>query len=243
VYLICSDGLTSMVAEEHVARLLSEDRPLTDAARALVDAANAAGGRDNITVVLFRLEEVQQDPTHPAPSTEQPTATGAAVPAAATTTTTGPDRPAPSTAVHEAWRPSDAPVEPTGIVRRVPLEPRTAGQGSEADEARRRRRPHVPVGIVLATFLVACVLVGFWFASQTVYFVGTSNDGFVTVFRGLPYELPAGVDLYSVNYESGVPAAGLGGRQRETVTNHKLRSKDDAQDYVRRLEQGRVRSS
>src|SRR5215211_2740064 len=38
VYLICSDGLTSMVAEEQVARLLAEGRALTDAARALVDA-------------------------------------------------------------------------------------------------------------------------------------------------------------------------------------------------------------
>ena len=94
----------------------------------------------------------------------------------------------------------------------------------------------------IATFLVGCVLVGFYFASQTVYFVGTSRDGFVTVFRGLPYELPAGLDLYSVNYESGVPAASLAVRQRDTVTGHKLRSKGDAQDYVRRLEQGRVQS-
>ena len=98
----------------------------------------------------------------------------------------------------------------------------------------------MPVGLVLATFLVGCVLVGFYFASQTVYFVGASRDGFVTVFRGLPYELPAGLDLYSVNYESGVPAASLAARQRDTVTGHKLRSKGDAQDYVRRLEQGRV---
>jgi PPM family protein phosphatase len=238
VYLICSDGLTSMVAEDHVARLVGGDRPLTDVARALVDAANAAGGRDNITVVLFRLEEV---PTAGAASTEQPTSTGEAVaadvgPAAAATATS--DRP-PSAAVHEVWRPSDAPIEPTGVVPRTPLPPRMA-DGPAAQDGGRRRRLRVPVGLVLATFLVGCVLVGFYFASQTVYFVGTSRDGFVTVFRGLPYELPAGLDLYSVNYESGVPAASLAARQRDTVTGHKLRSKGDAQDYVRRLEQGRV---
>ncbi len=237
VYLICSDGLTSMVAEDHVARLVAGDRPLTDVARALVDAANAAGGRDNITVVLFRLEEV---PTAAAAPAEQPTSTGEAVadvaPAAAATATS--DRP-PSTAVHEVWRPSDAPVEPTGVVPRAPLPPR-APDRPPAQDGGRRRRLRVPVGLVLATFLVGCVLVGFYFASQTVYFVGASRDGFVTVFRGLPYELPAGLDLYSVNYESGVPAASLAARQRDTVTGHKLRSKGDAQDYVRRLEQGRV---
>src|SRR5689334_17308499 len=54
VYLLCSDGLTSMVAEEQVAGILADAGRLSDAGRALVDAANAAGGRDNITVVLFR---------------------------------------------------------------------------------------------------------------------------------------------------------------------------------------------
>ena len=126
--------------------------------------------------------------------------------AAATAASAG----APSTAVHEAWRPSDAPVEPTGVVPRTPLPPR-APAGTAAPGGGRRRRLRVPVGLILATFLVGCVLVGFYFASQTVYFVGTSRDGFVTVFRGLPYELPAGLDLYSVNYESGVPRGVAGG--------------------------------
>src|SRR4051794_22394822 len=59
VYLICSDGLTSMVPEMRVGQILRSAATLPDAARALIDAANAAGGRDNITVVLFRLEDVQ----------------------------------------------------------------------------------------------------------------------------------------------------------------------------------------
>src|SRR5215210_5017968 len=58
VYLLCSDGLTSMVPEERVGGILGHAGDLPDAGRALVDAANAAGGRDNITVVLFRLEDV-----------------------------------------------------------------------------------------------------------------------------------------------------------------------------------------
>jgi protein phosphatase len=91
-------------------------------------------------------------------------------------------------------------------------------------------------------FLVACVLLGAYFASQTVYFVGVSNDGFVSVYRGLPYELPAGLDLYTLNYQSGVPVDELTPAQRRTITAHKLRSKNDADDLVRQLETGELAS-
>jgi PPM family protein phosphatase len=55
VFLLCSDGLTSMISEEALPAFLERDAPLEQVGRALVDAANEAGGRDNITVVLFRL--------------------------------------------------------------------------------------------------------------------------------------------------------------------------------------------
>ena len=59
--LLCSDGLTSMISEERVKAILAEHDNLDAAADALIDEANEAGGRDNITVVLFRLEEVGAD--------------------------------------------------------------------------------------------------------------------------------------------------------------------------------------
>lgn len=55
VFLICSDGLTTMLGDDHIARLLSRASSMDTAVRALVDEANRAGGRDNITVVAFRL--------------------------------------------------------------------------------------------------------------------------------------------------------------------------------------------
>ncbi|HEV2074948.1 MAG TPA: Stp1/IreP family PP2C-type Ser/Thr phosphatase [Thermoleophilaceae bacterium] len=55
VYLICSDGLTTMVPEDRIGDMLRAAGSLDDAAAELVQAANEAGGRDNITVVLFRL--------------------------------------------------------------------------------------------------------------------------------------------------------------------------------------------
>ena len=50
-----------MISEERVAEILAAARILDEAADALIDEANEAGGRDNITVVLFRLEEVGGD--------------------------------------------------------------------------------------------------------------------------------------------------------------------------------------
>src|SRR5205085_3095739 len=55
VYLLCSDGLTGMVSEDRMAEILRARSSLDQAARALVDEANAGGGKDNITVVLFKL--------------------------------------------------------------------------------------------------------------------------------------------------------------------------------------------
>src|SRR3954470_5661728 len=56
VYLLNSDGLTGMISEDQVAEILGAGGSLDDAAKALIDAANEGGARDNITVVLFRLE-------------------------------------------------------------------------------------------------------------------------------------------------------------------------------------------
>src|SRR5437762_2571903 len=52
VYLICSDGLSGMVLEEEIAEIIADSASLKEAAIRLVDGANQAGGKDNITVVL-----------------------------------------------------------------------------------------------------------------------------------------------------------------------------------------------
>jgi PPM family protein phosphatase len=58
VLLLCSDGLTTMIPDDEIARFMNESGgDIEGAARALVDAANARGGEDNITVVLLKFEE------------------------------------------------------------------------------------------------------------------------------------------------------------------------------------------
>lgn len=56
VYLLCSDGLSGMLSDDRILEVLLEDRSLADRALALVDAANDAGGADNVTVVLAAVE-------------------------------------------------------------------------------------------------------------------------------------------------------------------------------------------
>ncbi len=56
VILLCTDGLSGFVGDEAIARTLAGSASLDAAVRALIDAANAAGGEDNITAVALRLE-------------------------------------------------------------------------------------------------------------------------------------------------------------------------------------------
>jgi PPM family protein phosphatase len=56
LFLLCSDGLTSMVDDETILREVERNRSdLAKAAKALVRAANKSGGEDNITVVFFEI--------------------------------------------------------------------------------------------------------------------------------------------------------------------------------------------
>jgi serine/threonine protein phosphatase PrpC len=207
VYLLCSDGLTDMVDEETVGRIIAGADSLEDASGALVDAANAAGGRDNITVLLFRVGgEAPGDGGDPDDG-HGDTATNAAPVATAS----------PRTATH----PSTAPPRP-------------------ATRARRRRRvPRaVRVGLVVLLILLP-ILAGGWIASRAVFFIGTDN-GFVTVFRGLPYDGPFGTRLYQREYVSGVPRSAVPTARRKKLLDHSLRSQEDARDLIRQLELGRI---
>src|SRR3954454_9348797 len=57
IYLLCSDGLTTMVSDDEIRQILVESRTLRSAVNKLVEAANRGGGRDNITAVAFRLAD------------------------------------------------------------------------------------------------------------------------------------------------------------------------------------------
>jgi len=57
--LLCSDGLTGMVSEDDIEEVLTEERDPNQAARRLIDMANAGGGIDNITVLIVDLVDAE----------------------------------------------------------------------------------------------------------------------------------------------------------------------------------------
>jgi PPM family protein phosphatase len=56
LFLLCSDGLSGMISDEHIRDIVEHETDLDRAAERLISAANSAGGKDNITVVLARIE-------------------------------------------------------------------------------------------------------------------------------------------------------------------------------------------
>jgi protein phosphatase len=60
IYLICSDGLTGMIEDEEILKIIKKTR-LSQAPARLVDLANQAGGEDNVTVVVLRYGDGEHD--------------------------------------------------------------------------------------------------------------------------------------------------------------------------------------
>ncbi len=100
---------------------------------------------------------------------------------------------------------------------------------------KRGRRRSTSVLVAIGAILLL-VLAPAWVATRAVFFLGTDERGLVTVYQGVPYDMPAGVALYSELRVSGVPARALGPADRRAVTEHKWRSRTDAFGVLARLE-------
>lgn len=205
VFLICSDGLTTMLSEEQIAKLLAGATSMSAAVRALVDEANRAGGRDNITALAFRLE----DAAAPQQSHEDATLIG-------------------STAAEEGL---------TGTEVRRRAAAAAARERREQIAAKRPRRGLRRAAAVIAALVVlGAVAFGAWYGNRQVWFLGTDENGRVALYRGLPYELPFGIDLYEERYASPIQTESLQPRRREAATGHDLRSRDDAVSLIEDIE-------
>jgi serine/threonine protein phosphatase PrpC len=73
IYLLCSDGLNKMLSDRQIQEVLATQRDLEAAVYGLIELANDAGGRDNVTVVLVKvLDRTLHDiATVPSPPPEQ----------------------------------------------------------------------------------------------------------------------------------------------------------------------------
>jgi len=242
VVLLCSDGLTDMLAEGEVQDLMAGAANLSVAADRMIEAANAAGGRDNITVVLFSVEDtpgagtVEQPTEVFVPTEDVPPPTEVLVQSEADV---------PEEPITEAAAPAVVPPPSQQHARRAPLA-RVQGRGRGfVRQGRPGERHFGRTGkLVAATVAILAVVLivggGGYLATRQLYFLGTNDQGMVAVYRGLPYELPLGIPLYETFYVSGVPAQTVPADRRVTLLNHSIRGQSDATKLINDLELGKI---
>jgi PPM family protein phosphatase len=199
VFLLCSDGLTTMVSDDEIREILVSSKSLRAAVSSLVDAANQGGGRDNITAVAFRVADADSAESEEGATLISRTAEQAGL---------------------------------TGERMRAASD-RLRGQGAMPTPPRRRR----VLKWVAAVLVVAAVVIAAVLFVRSIYFLGTDDQGNVAVYRGLPYELPLGVSLYSKQYSIPVQEASLSEDRQRAVTGHTLRGKDDATSLADDIQQ------
>ena len=241
IVLLCSDGLTSMITEEKIAEVLESSSSLKEAASRLIREANAAGGRDNITVVLTRLEDVAGDAV-----IDAPTIVGALAPEAVHPDQEPGDAPASEPGSGRATEPETMHVQavaapPAPVTPLKPYRPTRPAPGPDrGSEPRKRRFSRVVPALIATLIVLGLIAAGGYLASRELYFIGTNSQGIVTIYRGFPYELPAGIRLYETVYVSGVPGSLVPADRRGAVFNDELRSQSSAIALVRDLELGQV---
>ena len=86
--------------------------------------------------------------------------------------------------------------------------------------------------------MIAAIVFGATYGLRHVWFLGTDDAGRVALYRGVPYELPFGVKLYSEKYSAPVQTAALPERRKDAVTGHSVRSRDDAVKLLEEIERG-----
>ena len=211
LFLLCSDGLSTMVSDADVLQTVERAGTLDEAARDLVRAANSGGGEDNVTVVLFRL-----DPDEPIEETLV----------------------APVASADAAESEQEADLEDT-LTDLPPVAPATTVEPADADEPapeRARRKPSrwkrrllwAAVGLGFVAVLIGGALYGL----SRAYFVGADSNGNVTVYQGVPFDLSDGVGLYRERYVSLLQSAQLAPEERSALFDHELLSYDQARARI-----------
>ena len=89
VYCLCSDGLSGMVQDEEILKIVSSAADIGEACRNLIARANDHGGEDNITAVLIKIEEQPDAPTEEIPALDRSRLRGSSGAALAATVPAG----------------------------------------------------------------------------------------------------------------------------------------------------------
>jgi protein phosphatase len=210
-----------MLSEQQIQQLLVATPQLAEAADRLIAEANAAGGRDNITVVLFRVELVSDAE----PVVDQPTI----IAPAGSMPTTQPARAdiSPRPIKHARLQGWKRPHMPAGFVQPARKERHFGVLGKTV------------AGLTALLVVLGLVGGGGYLASRQLYFLGTNHQGTVVLYRGFPYS-PLGIPLYETFYVSGVPASTIPRDRRSVWLNHAMRDQTSAISMINDLELGRI---
>ena len=209
LFLLCSDGLTTMVADDDILGILAAAPTLDDAARALVRAANTEGGEDNVTVVLFRVE-----------GDEHVEETLAAPLAAAEGNGQG-----DTNDLEDTLTDLQPVAAPAPALDPAPSPPRTARR-------KRRRWARRLFVVLLVLGFVALLLGGALYGISRAYFVGADEQGNVVIYQGVPFDLTESTGLYRARYVSRLQASQLSEEERASLFDHELVSYDRARARV-----------
>lgn len=218
--LLCSDGLSGMVPDEELQRLLSAGDDPQETADELIAAALRHGGEDNVTVIVIFAVESSGDELDDDSS---------ALPEA-----DPPDTPGVSTPGIDSANALGSSIQRVGDDGFGPLV-RTPGSGARAGVLGGRRRLVMAIAILV---VAAAVAAGAFLAfNSTVFFVGTT-EGQVALFRGMPYKVMS-VDLYRVEETVPVRFEQLDAYLQERVDAHELVTKEEGLRFIRGLETSR----
>jgi PPM family protein phosphatase len=217
LYLICSDGLTTMIGDDEILAILERAKSLEHAGKDLVKAANRRGGEDNVTVVLFSVESDE-----PLEETAVLSGDGHGTQEDLEDTLTGLEAPAVVQEEEFGWTLTPSP-EPQRAARATPTKPK------------RRWGRRLLLSLAGAAFLVILAALAF-FGMSRAHFVGADEDGRVAVYQGVPWTLGAGVDLYRARYVSQLRAVQLTATERTALFDHDLESYDSARAELARYE-------
>ena len=198
VFLICSDGLTTMLGDEQIGRAARRRRPRW----------------------TRRCGRWSTKPTGPAAATTSPSLAFRLEDAAAPRRRAARGRDADRRHRRGGGPDRDRGAPPRRR-RRRPRAPRAARREAAAAAACARRPRCSP-----SSSCSAALAFGAWYGNRQVWFLGTDDGGRVALYRGLPYELPFGIKLYDERYASPIQTESLPPRRRDAVTGHDLRSRD-----------------
>ncbi len=208
-YLLCSDGLTDVVGDEAVHKVLSTIPDAEQAVNQLIALAIHNGGPDNITCIVADVVDSAAGPVAPSTETVMAGAAANGDVASLLRAATGAANGAPGAATGPGLAAGAPGASMNGHAGRAGLSPAAdPDAGDEFEEPRRRWPVVTSVLVVLILLIVGGLYIGYR-ATQGQYYLA-SDGSQVSIYRGISQKI-AWISLSSVYRKTSVPTAWVPG--------------------------------